>query len=86
MNVIGLTLEDAEKKFGFLLEAFKYGAPPHGGFAPGMDRTVALICGTNDIREVIAFPKNKLGICPMDGCPSDMDEKVRKELKLKVEK
>jgi aspartyl-tRNA synthetase len=86
MNVIGLTIEDAEKKFGFLLEAFKYGAPPHGGFAPGMDRLVALMCGTNDIREVIAFPKNKQGECPMDGCPSDIDEKVRRELHLKVEK
>jgi aspartyl-tRNA synthetase len=86
MNVIGLTIEDAEKKFGFLLEAFKYGAPPHGGFAPGLDRTVALICGTNDIREVIAFPKNKQGECPMDGCPTEIDERVRKELKLKFEK
>jgi aspartyl-tRNA synthetase len=86
MNVIGLTIEDAEKKFGFLLEAFKYGAPPHGGFAPGLDRTVALICGTNDIREVIAFPKNKQGECPMDGCPTDVDEKVKRELKLKFEK
>jgi len=86
MNVIGLTIEDAEKKFGFLLEAFKYGAPPHGGFAPGLDRTVALICGTNDIREVIAFPKNKQGECPMDGCPTEVDERVRKELKLKFEK
>jgi len=86
MNVIGLTIEDAEKKFGFLLEAFKYGAPPHGGFAPGLDRTVALICGTNDIREVMAFPKNKQGECPMDGCPTEVDEKVKRELKLKFEK
>jgi aspartyl-tRNA synthetase len=86
MNVIGLTIEDADKRFGFLLEAFRYGAPPHGGFAPGLDRLVALMCGTNDIREVIAFPKNKQGENPMDGCPSEMDENVRRELKLKVEK
>ncbi|MGV8172473.1 MAG: amino acid--tRNA ligase-related protein, partial [Candidatus Woesearchaeota archaeon] len=86
MNVIGLTLEDAERKFGFLLEAFKYGAPPHGGFAPGLDRTVALICGTNDIREVIPFPKNKQGECPMDGCPTEVDEKVKRELKMKFER
>ena len=86
MNVIGLTIEDAERKFGFLLEAFKYGAPPHGGFAIGLDRLVALLLGTNDIREVIAFPKNKQGECPMDGCPSEIDEKVRRELKLKIEK
>jgi len=51
-----------------------------------MDRLVALLCGTNDIREVIAFPKNKQGECPMDGCPSEMEEKVRKELGLKIEK
>jgi aspartyl-tRNA synthetase len=86
MNVIGLTIEDAEKKFGFLLEAFKFGAPPHGGFAIGLDRITALIVGTNDIREVIAFPKNKQGQCPMDGCPTDVDEKVKRELKLKFEK
>jgi len=86
MNVIGLTIEDAEKKFGFLLEAFKYGAPPHGGFAIGLDRLVALMCGTNDIREVIAFPKNRQGECPMDGCPTEVDEKVRRELKFKIDK
>jgi len=86
MNVIGLTIEDAEKRFGFLLEAFKYGAPPHGGFAIGLDRLTALLIGTNDIREVIAFPKNKQGECPMDGCPTEIDEKVRRELKLKMEK
>jgi len=86
MNVIGLTIEDADKKFGFLLEAFKYGAPPHGGFAIGLDRITSLICGTNDIREVIAFPKNKQGECPMDGCPTEIDEKVKRELKLKFEK
>jgi len=86
MNVIGLTIEDAEKKFGFLLEAFKYGAPPHGGFAIGLDRLTALIIGTNDIREVIAFPKNKQGECPMDGCPTELDEKVQRELKIKIEK
>lgn len=86
MNVIGLTMEDAEKKFGFLLEAFKYGAPPHGGFAIGLDRLVALMSGTNDIREVIAFPKNRQGENPMDECPSLIDERSLRELGLKVEK
>ncbi len=86
MNVIGLTMEDVERKFGFMLEAFRYGAPPHGGFAIGVDRLTALLSGTNDIREVIAFPKNKQGENPMDGCPSDIDENVKKELHLKVEK
>ncbi|MFA5797109.1 MAG: aspartate--tRNA ligase [Candidatus Woesearchaeota archaeon] len=86
MNVIGLTMEDAERKFGFLLEAFKYGAPPHGGFAIGFDRLVALLRGTNDIREFIAFPKNKNAQSPMDGCPSPMEENALKDLGLKVEK
>jgi aspartyl-tRNA synthetase len=86
MNVIGLTIEDAEKKFGFLLESFKYGAPPHGGFAIGLDRLTALMCGTNDIREVIAFPKNKQGECPMDGCPTEVEDKVKRELRLKFDR
>jgi len=83
MKVIGLDKKDAERKFGFLLEAFRYGAPPHGGFAPGVDRLVALMLGHNDIREVIAFPKNKNAECPMDGCPTVPDEKVLKELNMK---
>lgn len=86
MNVIGMTIEDVERKFGFLLEAFKYGAPPHGGFAIGLDRLVALMSGTNDIREVIAFPKNRQGENPMDGCPSPVDEHALKELGLKLNK
>ena len=85
MKVIGLTHEDAMKKFGFLLEAFKYGAPPHGGFAPGLDRLVALMCGFNDIREVMAFPKNKNAECPMDGCPTKVEEKTLRELKIKFD-
>ncbi|HIH31937.1 TPA: aspartate--tRNA ligase [Candidatus Woesearchaeota archaeon] len=86
MAVIGLTMEDVERKFGFMLEAFKYGAPPHGGFAVGLDRMVALMNGTNDIREVIAFPKNKQGENPMDGCPSPIDENALKELGLRLSK
>ena len=85
MKVIGLTHQDAQRKFGFLLEAFRYGAPPHGGFAPGVDRLVALLLGFNDIREVIAFPKNKAAENPMDGCPSPMEEKSLKELHMKVD-
>ena len=60
MKVIGLTREEARKKFGFLMDAFKYGVPPHGGMGLGFDRIVALMCGYNDIREVIAFPKNRM--------------------------
>ena len=85
MKVIGLEKKDAERKFGFLLEAFKYGAPPHGGFAPGIDRLVALMLGINDIREVIAFPKNKNAENPMDGCPTLPEEKTLKELHMKFD-
>lgn len=83
MKAMGIKKEEAEKKFGFLLEAFRYGAPPHGGIAPGLDRLCALMLGTNDIREVIAFPKNKAAECPMDGCPSEIPDKELKEVHLK---
>ncbi len=82
-KVVGLKEEEARKKFGFLLEAYKYGAPVHGGMGIGFDRTVALMQGLHDIREVIAFPKNKKAESPMDGSPSDIDEKQMKELHIK---
>ncbi len=80
MKVIGLSHEAAEKKFGFLLEAYKFGAPVHGGMGIGFDRTVALMLGLHDIREVIAFPKNKKAESPMDGSPSEIEERQLKEL------
>ncbi|MFH0920933.1 MAG: aspartate--tRNA ligase [Fibrobacterota bacterium] len=83
LRVIGVTEESAQHKFGFLLEAFRYGAPPHGGIAPGLDRLVALMCGFNDIREVIAFPKTSSATSLLDGCPSPLDPKQLRELKLK---
>jgi aspartyl-tRNA synthetase len=83
MKVIGLTHEDAYKKFGFLLDAYKYGAPVHGGMGLGFDRMVAMMLGYNDIREVIAFPKNKGAECPMDGSPSEIDPEQLKELHVK---
>jgi aspartyl-tRNA synthetase len=85
MRVIGLPREEARRRFGFLMDAFRFGAPPHGGIGIGFDRTVALMCGFNDIREVIAFPKNKKAECPMDGSPSDVDDKQLKELHIKKE-
>jgi len=85
MKVIGLNEKELEHKFGFLLNAFKYGAPPHGGIALGFDRLVALMCGYNDIREVIAFPKNKAAQCPMDESPSQIDEKQLKEAHIKTD-
>ena len=83
MKAMGISHEEAEKKFGFLLEAFKFGAPPHGGIAPGLDRLCALMTGTNDIREVIAFPKNKAAQCPMDNSPAEVSDKELKEVHLK---
>jgi aspartyl-tRNA synthetase len=85
MNLIGITKEEAEQKFGFLLEAYKYGGPVHGGMGIGADRLVAIMLGTTDIREVIAFPKNKAAQCPMDGCPSALDVKQLKELQIKTD-
>ena len=74
LNVIGMDYKQAEERFGFLLNSFRYGAPPHGGIAFGLDRISALLSGTNDIREVMAFPKNKNAESPMDGCPSVVDD------------
>jgi aspartyl-tRNA synthetase len=85
MKIIGLDEKDAEAKFGFLLEAYKYGAPVHGGMGLGVDRSVALMRGLHDIREVIAFPKNKGAQCPMDGSPGAIDEVQMKELHLKLD-
>ena len=85
MKVVGIKKEEAHKKFGFLMEAFRYGTPPHGGIGLGFDRIVALMCGYNDIREIIAFPKNKNAECPMDGSPSDVPDEQLKELHIKSE-
>ncbi len=85
MKVIGLSKEEAYNKFGFLLEAYKYGAPMHGGMGLGFDRTCAMMLGTNDIREVIAFPKNKAAECPMDGSPSSIEDVQMKELHIKTD-
>ncbi|MGE0793123.1 MAG: aspartate--tRNA ligase [Candidatus Woesearchaeota archaeon] len=80
---IGLSEEEANEKFGFLIEAYKYGAPVHGGMGIGIDRLVSLMQQTTDIRDVIAFPKNKNAQCPMDGSPNDVDEIQLKELHIK---
>ncbi len=84
-HVIGLEYEEVEKKYDFILNAFKYGAPPHGGIAIGFDRMVALMCGLNDIREVIAFPRNKAMENPLDGSPQDWTPEFLKELHLKLD-
>jgi aspartyl-tRNA synthetase len=78
-DVIGLTKEEAESKFGFLLEAFNYGPPPHGGIALGLDRLCALLAGAESIREVIAFPKTASGGDPLTGAPTPITGAQRKE-------
>ncbi|MCD1656171.1 aspartate--tRNA ligase [Treponema zuelzerae] len=85
-KIVGFSEEEGQKKFGFLTEAFKYGAPPHGGIAPGLDRLVMLMAGETSIKEVIAFPKNSFAISPMDDCPSEVDQKQLDELHLKIVK
>jgi len=85
-KIIGLNDEEAQKRFGFLLNAFKYGAPPHGGAAFGIDRLLSILAGESSIREVIAFPKNSAACCPLTGAPSDVEEKQLKELNLVLKK
>jgi aspartyl-tRNA synthetase len=83
-NLMGIEKKEAEDKFGFLLNALKFGAPPHGGIALGLDRLTMLLTGTNNIRDVIAFPKTTSGLSLMDNAPSYVDEKQLKELGLKI--
>ncbi len=83
-KIVGYSNERAQKAFGFLVEAFKYGAPPHGGIAPGLDRLVMLMCHEESIHEVIAFPKNNLAQSPMDECPAEVDEQQLKDLHIVI--
>jgi len=83
-NGLGISRSDAERKFGFLLEAFRYGAPPHGGFAYGLDRVVMLAAGEETIREVIAFPKNQQAEEVMTDAPAAADPKQLRELGLEL--
>ena len=79
-RLLGLTEEDAQYKFGFLMNAFKYGAPPHGGLAFGFDRFVSILAGLDSIRDVIAFPKNNSGRDMMIDAPASIDDSQLEEL------
>jgi len=83
-SLLGISDEEAQKKFGFFLNPFKFGAPPHGGFAFGIDRLVAILAGEENIREVIAFPKTQSGADPMTNAPTPVAQKQLDELGIRV--
>jgi aspartyl-tRNA synthetase len=83
-RIVGFDSAEAERRFGFLTEAFTYGAPPHGGIAPGLDRLVMIMAGESTIKEVIAFPKNSFAVSPMDDSPGEADQKQLDELHLVI--
>ncbi len=82
--LLGMSMEEAMEKFGYMLEAFEYGAPPHGGVAFGIDRMIMLMAGRDSIRDVIAFPKTQSAACPMTDAPSTVSPKQLRELSLKL--
>ena len=79
-DLLGMSREEADAKFGFLLKALRFGVPPHGGIAFGLDRLCMLLCGTDNIRDVIVFPKTTSAFSLMDGSPSDVSAAQLREL------
>lgn len=84
-KALGFTEDEAQEKFGFLLDAFKYGTPPHAGMAFGLDRLIMILAGTTNIKDVIAFPKNQSAVCPMTNAPAIAEEAQLDELNIKVD-
>jgi aspartyl-tRNA synthetase len=83
-SLLGMSDEDIIAKFGYFVEAFRYGAPPHCGLAFGLDRLIMLLTKTDSIKDVIAFPKNQSAVCLMTDAPSEVETKQLKELGIKV--
>ena len=85
-KALGFTKEEAEQQFGFLMNAFKYGTPPHGGLALGLDRIAMILTGSQSLRDVIAFPKNASATCPMTEAPGVVSEAQLEELHIQLKK
>jgi aspartyl-tRNA synthetase len=86
LKLLGIEEQEAEEKFGFLLNALRYGCPPHGGIAFGLDRLVMLMAGANSIRDVMAFPKTQTATCLLTQAPSPVSDEQLRELSIRVRK